>query len=230
LKSTPRHRFAVAAIALFSLALFAAGAEASQMSLKCGGKGPRNQDSAGTVLCAAAPGKARTLVGVLRNDAGQPVAGKLAVTFRDWVANGDGSFTIEPGKPQQFIASANGRFSIPVETATKVSVEVEAVSDAALGVSPILGSAEVSRQLVGTVKKLGGGRVRITVKGTTQPLKIAVVDEYGYEVTGGKLRKASKGGSAVFSLGSLRGTFSYYVDAGELGDLFWSGPRPTFKL
>jgi hypothetical protein len=227
-RSSTRFAIAISVTAL-ALLLLATAANASELTLKCGGKGARNKDSAGTVLCAAAPGKARNIEGVLLDDAGKPVAGKLTVTFSDWIPAGYG-FTIKPVQTQQLSAGANGQFSISVKTATKVSVKVEAVADATLNVSAVTAAADVSRQLQGSVKKLGGGRVRVTVKGTTQPLKIAIVDESGYEVSGGKLRKANKGGSATFNLGSARGEFGYYVDAGELGDLFWEGARPTFRL
>ena len=56
-----------------------------------------------------------------------------------------------------------------------------------------------------------------------------MLDESGYEVPGGKLR-AARHGSAVFDLGNQHGKFSYYVDAGELGDLFWYGKNPSFRL
>ena len=221
-------RFA-APLAILALCAFAATASASQISLKCAGKGPHNKDSSGTVLCAE-PGKSRLLTGSLRNDSGKPVAGKVAVTISNWIPTGQGAFNIVAGKPVTIAADAAGKFSFSVRTATKVSVEFEALGDEALGLSPAAAQADVSRQLVGKVKKLGGGRVKITVKGTTHPLRIAVVNESGYEVPGGKLRKASKRGSAVFDLGSAHGKFSYYVDAGELSDLFWFGAPPSFRL
>ena len=223
-----RARFA-ALLAALGLLAFAATASASQISLKCGGKGPRNRDSAGTVLCAE-PGKSRPVTGTLRNDADKAVAGKIAVTVSNWIPTGEGSFHIVAGKPQMIAANGAGKFSFLVKTATKVSIKFEAIADEALSISPVAAQADVSRQLVGKVKKLGGGRVKITVKGTTHPLKIAVVDEYGYEVAGGKLRKASKAGSAVFNLGNVHGKFGYYVDAGELSDLFWYGQPPSFRL
>ena len=34
----------------------------------------------------------------------------------------------------------------------------------------------------------------------------------------------------VFNLGNQHGKFSYYVDAGELGDLFWYGSAASFRL
>jgi hypothetical protein len=232
LNSRPRSRFAAAiAAASLSLALLAASAQASEVAMKCEGKGPRNKDSAGTVLCAAEPGKARVLGGVLRNDAGKPVAGKLAVTFANWVPAGGGSFSIEPEAPQTIAANANGQFSIPVKTATKVTVYVEAVADAALGVSPFKAQADVSRRLATSLAKLGSGKVKLTVKGAgATPLKLYILDSSGYALPGVKPKKASKAGSARFDLGAMHGEFSYYVDAGPLGDLFWEDARATFKL
>jgi hypothetical protein len=51
-------------------AVAAPAATAAELKLSCAGKGLRNKDSANTVLCAAAPGKARKLAGTIRNDAG----------------------------------------------------------------------------------------------------------------------------------------------------------------
>jgi hypothetical protein len=105
------------------------------------------------------------------------------------------------------------------------------VADTALGVSPVKVQADVSRQLVTTIKKLGGGKVKLTVKGAGKtPLKLYVLSAEGYELAGVKPKQADKAGSATFDLGSMRGEFSYYVDAGLLSDLFWEGARPTFKL
>lgn len=227
-----RRRIAIVLAATgLSLAFAVSVAQATEVDLACAGKGPRNKDSAGTVLCAAAPGKARVISGVLRNDAGKPVAGKVAVTFANWVPVGNGSFSIKPETTTTVSASGSGRFAIPVKTATKVTVYVEAVADTALGVSPVKVQADVSRQLITTIKKLGGGRVKLTVKGAGKtPLTLYVLNSEGYELSGVKPKKASKAGSAVFDLGSMRGEFSYYVDAGLLSDLFWEGARPTFEL
>lgn len=227
-----RRRTAIALTATgLGLALFASAAQAAEVDLACAGKGPRNKDSAGTILCAAAPGKARVISGVLRNDAGKPVAGKVTVTFANWVPVGNDSFSIKPEAATTVSASGNGQFSIPVKTATKVTVYVEAVADTALGVSPVKVQADVSRQLVTTIKKLGGGKVKLTVKGAGKtPLTLYVLSSEGYELSGVKPKKADKAGSAIFDLGSMRGEFSYYVDAGVVGDLFWEGARPTFKL
>lgn len=227
-----RRRIATALFATgLSLAFIASAAHAAEIDLACAGKGPRNKDSAGTILCAAAPGKARVITGVLRSDAGKPVAGKVTVTFANWVPVGNDSFSIKPETTATVSASGSGQFSIPVKTATKVTVYVEAVADTALGISPVKVQADVSRQLVTTIKKLGGGKVKLTVKGAGKtPLKLYVLSSEGYELSGVKPKKADKSGSAIFDLGSMRGEFSYYVDAGLLSDLFWEGARPTFKL
>ena len=227
-----RRRTATALFATgLSLALIASAAHAAEIDLACAGKGARNKDSAGTVLCAAAPGKARVISGVLRDDAGKPVAGKVTVTFANWVPVGNDSFSIKPEATTTVSASGSGQFSISVKTATKVTVYVEAVADTALGVSPVKVQADVSRQLLTTIKKLGGGKVKLTVKGAGKtPLKLYVLSAEGYELAGVKPKKADKAGSAIFDLGSMRGEFSYYVDAGLLSDLFWEGARPTFKL
>jgi hypothetical protein len=229
-----RSPFARASIALFvavsALLLLVASASASELKLKCGGKGPRNADSAGTVLCAAAPGKARVLTGTVRNDSGQAVAAKVLVTFISWTPAGGGAFNLKPESTRTIVAGADGAFSLPVKTTTRLNVKFETVPDAALGVSATAAEAQVSLQLATKLKKLGGGRVRISVKGTGQPLKIYVLDSSGYELPGVKPKPADKGGSATFNLGARRGEFTYYVDAGPLADLFWEGARPTFKL
>ena len=216
-------------VAALALLVLAATASASQITLKCGGKGPHNRDSSGTVLCAE-PGKSRLLSGALRDDANKPVAGKVAVTISNWIPSGEGWFTIKPGRTLTLDANAHGKFALAVKTATKVSVKFEAVGDEARGISPVAAQADVSRQLLATVHKLGGGRVRISVRGTSHRLKIAILDESGYEVPGGKLRAANRHGSATFNLGNQHGKFSYYVEAGELSDLFWEGRRPSFRL
>jgi hypothetical protein len=221
---------AVISVAALGLFLLAATASASELKLKCGGKGPRNADSAGTVLCAAAPGKARVLTGTARNDSGQPVAAKVLATLISWTPTGDGAFSLKPVSTQTIVAGANGAFSFPVKMATRFNVKFETVADTALGISAAAAEAQVSLQLVTKLKKLGGGRIRITAKGTSQPLKIYVLDSSGYELHGVKPKKPDKAGNATFDLGALRGEFSYYVDAGLFNDLFWEGLRPTFKL
>jgi hypothetical protein len=230
--SRARSRFAVLALATAAAVLtLAVAAQASEIALACAGKGPRNKDSAGTVLCAAAPGKARVISGVLSDDSGKPVAGKVKITFADWIPAGGGSFSVTPGVTQTVSAGANGQFSVPVKTATKVTVYFEALADEKLGVSAVKAQADVSRELATTISKLGGGKVKLTAKGAGKyPVKLYVLDSSGYELSGVKPKKADQSGSAVFSLGSMHGEFSYYVEVGVVGDLFWEGTRGTFKL
>ncbi len=217
---------------LFALA-FAATAGAATLTLKCAGKGPRNKDSAGTVLCAGSPSKGRTISGTVRNDAGQGVAAKLTLTYQSWtpVAGGTG-YTIKTRTTRQIAAKGDGSFSFKSKTATKESIVVDLAPDATLGIAgAVRAQADVSRQLITTISKLGGGSVRLTVKGTKhRPLKLYVLDPSGYEIPGVKWKKADAKGQATFDLGSRRGQFSYYVDAGVYNDLFWYLGRPTFKL
>jgi hypothetical protein len=228
--SAARSRLAVLVLATALGALtIAAAAQAAEIDLACTGKGPHSKDSAGTVLCAAAPGKARVVSGVLRDDAGKPVAGKVKVTFADWIPSAGGSFTVTAGETQTVSTGASGKFSVPVKTATKVTVYFEALADEQLGVSAVKAQADVSRELATTVKKLGGGRVKLKVRGAGKlPLKLYILDSSGYELSGVKPKKADRAGSAVFDLGNMHGEFSYYVDAGIYGDLFWEGTRGTF--
>lgn len=221
-----------AAAALAFGAPLAASAGAAELKLKCAGKGKRNKDSAGTVLCAAEPGHKRTIAGTVRNDAGQPVAGKLTITYRSWVPAPNGvGYNIKPRSTREISAHADGSFSFSSNTKTKESISVDLAADTALGIAGgASAQADVSRRLVTKVKKLGGGRVKLTVKGTALPLKLYVLSEDGYPLSGVKAKKA-KHGSATFDLGSLRGKFSTYADAGDVyTDLFWGEQRPTFRL
>jgi hypothetical protein len=209
-------------LAVLALLALAATATASTISLKCGGKGARNKDSVGTVLCAAAPGKARTIEGVVRDDANKPLAGPVTVTVSKWVPKG-GYFSIEEFKTLTVNANAAGKFSYAAKTETKISIKFEAAGASA--------QADVSRQLVVKVAKLGGGKVKLTVKGAGKaPLTLYVVDETGYEVPGTKGKRADKAGSAVFDLGNFHGSFSYAIEAGDYDDLFWEGRKPTFHI
>jgi len=106
-----------------------------EIKLACAGKGPRNKDSAGVVLCAAAPGKARTISGTIRDDSGKPVAAKIPVTFISWTPAGGGSFSLEPTSPRTISADAGGRFTLPVRVTARLNVKFEAVADEKLGVS-----------------------------------------------------------------------------------------------
>lgn len=69
----------------------------------------------------------------------------------------------------------------------------------------------------------------MTVQGAALPFKVAITDESGYHVSGGSPRKATKAGTAVFDLHGQSGTFNIYVDAGEVGDLYYLDPK-SFKL
>ncbi len=216
-----RRLLPVLLVALAALAL-AASAAASTIALECGGKGKHNRDSAGTVLCAAKPGKARTIEGVVRDDSNKPVAGPVTVKLSKWTPKG-GYYSVEEFKTVTVHANAAGKFSYAAKTATKLTLGFEAAGAFA--------QAEVSRELQVKVKKLGGGKVKLTVKGAGKiPLKLYLLDESGYEIPGTKGKKADKGGSAVFDVGSFHGKASYYVDAGEYGDLFWETRGPTFRI
>jgi hypothetical protein len=108
------------------------------------------------------------------------------------------------------------------------------VADPTLGItSDPSAQAEVQRQLGITVKKLVGGSVQITIKGTSiRPLKASITDSAGYYVPGvPKNKKVNAAGQATFNLGSRHGTFGYYVDGGVYDDLFWPQNRKAhFKL
>ncbi|HEX7290816.1 MAG TPA: hypothetical protein VF250_06765, partial [Conexibacter sp.] len=169
-------------------ALLAAGgasAQAASVSLRCAGRGPRNRDSAGTVLCAGSPARGRTLAGVVKDDAGRPVAARLTVTFSRWDPAPGGGFYVRPRATKTIAAKADGTFTVKDNPATKESIRVDAVADAALGVSGgAFAQAEISRRLVVRIAKLGGGVVRFTVTGTrARPIKVWVLDSSGYQVS-----------------------------------------------
>jgi hypothetical protein len=211
----------LATIALLLLAL-PAGASAASITLKCGGKGKHNKDSAGTVLCAAKPGQPRVIEGVLRDDSNKPAAGKVSITVSNWVPQG-GYYTVEAVETVTVNANGAGKFSYAAKTDTKISLHFEAAGAAA--------EAEVSRELQVSVQKLGGGKVKLTAKGAGKvPLKLYLLDESGYELPGTKGMKANRSGSATFNVGSYHGPFSYYVDAGEYGDLFWESRGPVLHI
>jgi len=228
-RSIVRRLALFAALAALGILLLAAVASAAEIKLACAGKGPRNKDSAGVVLCAAAPGKARTISGTIRDDSGKPVAAKILVTFISWTPAGGGSFSLEPTSTRTISADAGGRFTLPVRVTTRLNVKFEAVADEKLGVSGGFAEAEVSRRLDVRLKKLGGGRIKFTVKGAS-PVKVYVLDASGYELSGVKPKRTNKAGVAIFNLAGMHGEFSYYVDAGALADLYWEDPRHTFKL
>jgi hypothetical protein len=226
-----KSRFAVLVVtaAVFGLTFSVASASASTVSLECGGKGPHNKDSAGTVLCAAEPGKARVVIGSVRDDAGKPVATKVTATFYSWTPVKGGYFNIEEDSTKTITSNANGAFSLPVKTDTRLNVKFS-VADEAKGVGAATAEAQVSRRLDVKLTKLGGGTVKLSVKGAAgKRLKLYILDSSGYEISG-LPAKSTRSGTAVFNLGSRRGEFSYYVDAGIYGDLFWEERRATFRL
>jgi hypothetical protein len=218
-----------ASLAALGILAFAAVASAGEIKLACAGKGPRNKDSAGVVLCAAAPGKARTISGTIRDDAGKPVAAKVLVFFVTWTPAGGGSFSLETTSTKTISANAAGKFTLPVKVATRLNVKFEAVADEKLGISGGFAEAEVARRLDVRLKKLGGGRIKFTVKGASS-VKVYVLDSSGYELSGVKPKRTSKAGVAIFNLSGMHGEFSYYVDVGALADLYWEDPRHTFRL
>lgn len=111
----------------------------------------------------------------------------------------------------------------------RLNVKFKAVADEKLGVSGGFAEAQVSRRLDVKMKKLGGGKLKFTVKGAG-PVKVYVLDSSGYEIPNVKPKRANKAGIAIFGLGNRHGEFSYYVDVGALADLYWEDPRHTFKL
>lgn len=208
-------------------------ADAAELKLSCAGKGARNKDSAGTVLCAGDPAKGRTIAGTVRNDAGQPVAAKVSVTFSSWTVAPNGiGYTVKPTSTREIVAKANGSFSVKLNPKTRESAKFDVAADPALGIAAgASAQAQVSRKLKIKLAKLGGGKVRITVKGTTiRPIKAHVLDASGYPLSGVKPKNVDGKGGASFNLGGLRGQFSYYADLGVYADLFWYERRPTFRL
>jgi hypothetical protein len=218
----PLPTAAVLAFAAAALLAVAATASASSIALECGGPGKRNEDSAGTILCAEKPSKPRTIEGVLRDDSNKPVSGPVTVKLSKWTPKG-GYYSVEEFKTLTVQANAAGKFSYAAKTATKLTIGFEAAGTFA--------QAEVSRELQVAIRKLGGGRVKMTVKGAGKiPLKLYLLDESGYPLPGTNAKKANKAGSAVFNVGNFHGKFTYYVDAGEYGDLFWETRGPTFRI
>lgn len=232
--TSPTRRALLACLAIAAL-LAAAGAtaQASTVTLRCAGRGPRNRDSANTTLCAGST-KGRTLAGVVKDDAGKPVAASLTVTYSRWDPAPGGGFYVRPRATKTITAKADGTFTIKDNPATKESIRVDVVADAALSVSGgAFAQAEISRQLVVRLAKLGGGVVRFTVTGTRhRPLKVYVLDSSGYPLSGIKPKNVDGRGQATFNLSSVRGLrLTYYVDPGDvLGDLFWYQSRVPFKV
>jgi hypothetical protein len=220
--------FALGALGLLA---FAVSAQAATLNLKCSGTGPQNKaQEYETASCAVAAGQKRNIEGVLRNDKNKPVAGTLKVTFSKWIPQGDSSYSITPEKTIEVKAAASGKFKVPnVTTKTEETVYIEAIGDADSELSTVTQEVNIQRYVTATAQKLGGGKVKVTVQGAAPPFKVAITDESGYYVSGGSPRKASKAGAAVFNLHGARGTYNIYVDAGELGDLYYLDAKP-FKL
>jgi hypothetical protein len=218
--------------ALVIAGLLAASAEAATLKLACAGKGARNRDSSGEVLCAGGL-KGRTISGTIRNDAGQPVAGKVTVTFVKWAPSSGGGFSLKPTGTKDLTAKANGAFSITVNPPTRQSLHFDLQADPVLGIAGGLrADAEVSRQFKVTVSKLGGGVVRLNVKGlSVRPVKAYVLDSTGNYIPGvPRGKNLNSKGQATFNVGSRRGTLTYYVDVGRLDDLFWDHRATKFRL
>jgi hypothetical protein len=214
-------------------ALLAVPADAATLKLACGGKGPRNRDSSGTVLCAGGL-KGRTVTGTIRNDAGQPVAGKVTVTISTWTPAKVGSgYNVNQTGTRQITAKANGFFAFAINPPGRQDLKFDLAADPALGIaSGASAQAQVARRLTFRVAKLGGGVVRITVVGTSiRPVKLYVLDPSGFPVSGGGPKNINRAGQATFNLGSRRGTFTMFADPGKSKDLFWfEGRRPSFHL
>ncbi|HTT94648.1 MAG TPA: hypothetical protein VMF55_08240 [Solirubrobacterales bacterium] len=217
-------------LAIVALLALAGSAQAATLTLKCSGKGPQNKaQEYETAECAVAAGQKRNIEGVLRNDKNKPVAGTLKVTFSAWIPQGEGAYDITPEKTVEIKAAANGKFKIPnVTTKTEETVFIEAVGDGDLELSTVVQEVNIQRYVTATAKKLGGGKVQVTVTGIEGPFKVAITEEYGYPASGGAARKA-KHGKATFNLHGQHGTFGISVDAGELSDLYYIDAKP-FKL
>ncbi len=218
---------AVAALGLLALATTA---QASSLNLKCSGKGVQNKaQEYETASCAVEKGKTRNIEGVLRNNKNKPVASTLKVTFSNWEPQGEGAYDITPQKTIEVKSGADGKFTVPkVTTKTEETVFIEAVENFESEVSPVTQEVNIQRYVSATAKVLGGGKVKVTVKGIGGSFKVSIGSE-GYPVSGGAARKANKAGVTTFSLGRASGTLGIFVDAGELTDLYYIDSHP-FKL
>jgi hypothetical protein len=216
-------------LAIVGLLLAAAGAEAATLTTKCGGKGPQNKaQEYETASCAVEAGKTRNIEGILRNDKNKPVVGTLKVTFSAWEPQGNGSYDITPSKTIEVKSAANGKFTIPkVTTSTEETVFIEAIGDGENELSTVTAEVNVQRLVTAVVKK-SAGTVKVTIKGASPPFKVGITEEAGYFVSGGAARKASKAGVATFRLRSTLGELNVFLDAGELGDLYYFAGK-SFK-
>jgi hypothetical protein len=216
------------ALAALGLLFAAAGAEASSLSLKCSGHGPQiKAQEYETAECAVEAGATRNIEGVLRDNNNKPVAATIKVTFSNWEPQGNGAYDITPYKTIEVKSNAAGKFTIPKVTAkTEETVFIEAPEDFEANVSPVNQEVNIQRIVTASAKKLGGGKVKVTVKGTEGPVKVTITDEEGYAVTGGAARKLNKAGTAIFRLGNTFGKLGIFVDAGELSDLYYVVEKP----
>lgn len=237
-KRAARDRRIAVGIALATAtaaALAASPASASTLKLACQGPGGRNSDSAGTVLCAAPAGRSRTLIGHVLNDAGVGVAATVTITRSVWTINaGSLGYTVKPTSTSTITATADGTFTFASNPATRDSFKVEVGILPGLGIaSGSVAQAEVHRQLSLKVKKLGGGAVRLTVKGTSpRNVKAQVTGADGYAIPGQRAKRLDGHGQVTFRLGArTTGTYAVYIVRSPLTDLFWdTGRPPKFRL
>jgi hypothetical protein len=228
MKTSPRIiSLFVALVALGALAL-ASSAQASSLSLKCSGKGPQNKaQEYETAECAVAPGQKRSIEGVLRNNKNKLAAGTLKVTYSKWIPAGEGAFDITPEKTVEIKAAANGKFTVAnVNTTSEMTVYIEAVESLESEISPVTQEVDIQRLVTLRGKVLGGGKVKVTVKGAALPVKVSIEDE-GYPLAGGAARKVNKAGVAIFDLHGAHGTFGLYLEAGDLTDLYYVDSQPV---
>ncbi len=218
---------AVAALGLLALA---SGAQAATLTTKCSGKGPQSKaQEYETGECAVEAGQKRDIEGVVRNDKNKPVAATLKVTFSAWEPQGGGEYDITPFKTIEVKSGANGKFKVPnVTTKTEETVYIEAIGDGEAELSTVATEVNIQRLVTAKVKKLGGGKVKVTIKGAATPFKVAITEE-GYPASGGSARKANKAGVVTFNLRSTYGELGVLLEAGELTDLYYFAGA-TFKL
>lgn len=218
------------ALAALGLLALAAGAQAATLTTKCSGKGPQNKGQEyETASCTVEAGQKRNVEGVVRNDKNKPVAATIKVTFSAWEPQGEGAYDITPQKTIEVKSGANGKFKVPnVTTKTEETLFIEAIGDGEAELSTVYTEVNIQRLVTAKVKKLGGGKVKVTVKGAEAPFKVAVTEE-GYPASGGSARKASKAGVATFHLRNTYGELGVLLEAGELTDLYYF-TGATFKL
>ena len=107
---------------------------------------------------------------------------------------------------------------------TETGLYIEALGDEDKEISPFSEEVEIKRYVTAVAKKLGRGKVQVTVKGISGPLKIGITEE-GYEATGGAKRKANHG-VATFNLGSAHGTFGILVLGNLDAELYYIDAKP----